>query len=215
MEKKAEEAESQESDSTEEPAAAEGGDPASAPAAEANEHTAPPPPDPAMLQPKLDAKSKQELVQEARRTVDESRLPYAQIAKLFPATDPRAVMPGMGRPDNRDGGRRMPALGRTLVAAARLAAKAAAAQGAVAVERYRLKNGKLPDEWETMVPDFIPRPILDPFTVDSTIMLRTTDTGYVVYSIGQNEKDDGGTEGDVRPPLDQVFRVLGAAPAGK
>ena len=49
------------------------------------------------------------------------------------------------------------------------------------------------------------QPKMDP--KDSAIVIRVTDGGYVVYSVGQNGKDDGGTEGDGRPPLDHVFRV--------
>jgi hypothetical protein len=131
-----------------------------------------------------------------------------QIAKLFPAPDPGAVTPGVDHAGNRNDGRMMPALGRTLVAAARLAAKAAAAQGAMAVERYRLKNGTLPEQWNALVPDILAREILDPFTQDSTIMLRTTDAGYLVYSIGENGIDDGGISEEGRSQLDYVFRVM-------
>ncbi len=148
------------------------------------------------------------MVQGAKQTVEESRLPYVQIIKLLPPPGPRLMMAEQYGREARDGGQRMPPLRRALVSAGRLAARAAAAQGALAVERYRLENGKVPGQWAELAPAYIAAPVQDPFTKDSPVILRPTDNGYVVYSVGQNGKDDGGMAGEGQPPLDYVFRVV-------
>jgi len=168
--------------------------------------------------PKPDPKLKEELVEEAKSKVEESRLPYVGIVKLLPPPFDANTMT-FEQYDKQvvrtAGNKHFPAFRTFMIRAARMAAKAAAAQGVVTIERYRLKNAKLPERWEDLVPDFLPAPIQDPFVKDSALIFKITDGGYVVYSIGQNGRDDGGTEGNGRPPLDHVFRVEHTVQANK
>jgi hypothetical protein len=63
---------------------------------------------------------------------------------------------------------------------------------ACALERYRLANGKYPDSLETLVPKFaekIPTDIIG----GGPLKYRNEGDHFVLYSIGWNEKDDGGT----------------------
>jgi len=63
---------------------------------------------------------------------------------------------------------------------------------ACAIERYRMKNAHLPDSLDAMAPQFIkaiPRDVIS----GEPLKYRRADSGYVLYSVGWNEKDDGGT----------------------
>jgi len=63
---------------------------------------------------------------------------------------------------------------------------------ACALERYRLAEGKYPDQLDALSPRFIaslPHDIID----GQPLKYRRTDNGkFVLYSVGWNEKDDGG-----------------------
>jgi hypothetical protein len=61
----------------------------------------------------------------------------------------------------------------------------------IAVERFRLKNGKLPASLEEIVPDFLAGEQMDPFSGEP-MQFETNEEGYVIYSVGQNGEDDGG-----------------------
>jgi hypothetical protein len=91
--------------------------------------------------------------------------------------------------------------------------RAAAAQTAVdeaaiacALERYRLANGQFPDKLEVLVPQFIsplPNDVISgqPYkyhrTNDPSAQSSDATSGpFVLYSVGWNEKDDGGTPGN-------------------
>jgi len=72
-------------------------------------------------------------------------------------------------------------------------AHALAAQTALAVERYRLAEEHLPESLDNMVPaymEFVPK---DPFDGQS-LKYHTLETGFVVYSIGDDLTDEGGAE---------------------
>lgn len=83
----------------------------------------------------------------------------------------------------------------------------------LAVERYRLKHGKLPESLSELVPEFLPSVPIDPFNGNQLIYKKgevllekllpgedpsfgkygnITKKGYVIYSVGQNGLDDGG-----------------------
>ncbi len=62
---------------------------------------------------------------------------------------------------------------------------------ALAVERYRLARGKLPEALGQLVPDYLAAVPEDPF--DGTpLRYRRTERGFVVYSVGEDGNDDGG-----------------------
>ncbi len=67
------------------------------------------------------------------------------------------------------------------------------ARTALAVERYRLGNGRIPDGLAELVPEYLPELPQDPFD-GNPIRYGKLENGYVVYSIGPDRKDDGGAE---------------------
>ena len=65
---------------------------------------------------------------------------------------------------------------------------------ALAVERYRLRHDdKLPGKLEDLTPEFLKKVPVDPFD-GQPLRFRLLTNGYVIYSIGANRVDDGGTE---------------------
>ncbi len=76
---------------------------------------------------------------------------------------------------------------------------------ACAVERYRLAHGRLPEKLEALVPQYLvklPNDVID----GQPLRYRLDGTdGFILYSIGWNQKDDGGVPGLTQP----------TSPAGK
>ncbi|TSA53855.1 MAG: hypothetical protein D4R45_04950, partial [Planctomycetaceae bacterium] len=68
-----------------------------------------------------------------------------------------------------------------------------AAQTSLAVERYRLAEGRLPQSLNNLVPAYIEAVPADPYD-GHPLKYRTLETGFVVYSIGDDRSDDGGAE---------------------
>jgi hypothetical protein len=66
---------------------------------------------------------------------------------------------------------------------------------ACALERYRLANGRFPDTLDALVPQFISQLPHDVITGEPYKYRRTADRQFVLYSVGWNEKDDGGVPG--------------------
>jgi len=77
------------------------------------------------------------------------------------------------------------------------AAQTAADEAAIAcaLERYRLANGQFPENLDALVPKFISSLPNDVTSGEPYKYRRTTDGQFVLYSIGWNEKDDGGVPG--------------------
>jgi len=63
---------------------------------------------------------------------------------------------------------------------------------ACALERYRLAHGAHPDSLDALAPRFIAKVPPDLITGQSLKYRRTDDGAYLLYSVGWNEKDDGG-----------------------
>lgn len=75
-----------------------------------------------------------------------------------------------------------------------------AAQAAIAIERFRRAHDeRLPATLEVLVPQFVDAVPLDPFT-EQPVRYRQRGSGYVVYSVGPDLKDDGGRT-DAPPPV--------------
>lgn len=75
-----------------------------------------------------------------------------------------------------------------------------AAQAAIAIERFRRAHDeRLPATLEALVPQFVDAVPLDPFT-HQPVRYRQRASGYVVYSVGPDLKDDGGRT-DSPPPV--------------
>jgi hypothetical protein len=66
---------------------------------------------------------------------------------------------------------------------------------ACAVERFKLAKGKFPESLEELVPQFIQKLPHDIITEQQLKYRRTADGHYAIYSVGWNEKDDGGVAG--------------------
>ncbi len=73
-----------------------------------------------------------------------------------------------------------------------------AAYGAVAVERYRLRHGELPEALDDCVPAFLDAVPLDPHTGDP-IRYQVEPDRFTVYTVGEDKTDDGGVD-EGNPP---------------
>jgi len=71
-------------------------------------------------------------------------------------------------------------------------ARCRAARAALAVERYRLAEGRLPDALNDLVPNYLDAVPTDPF-LTGPLRYRVQGERYVVYSVGMNLMDDGGS----------------------
>ena len=102
-----------------------------------------------------------------------------------------------------------PAVGAVFTVTARGVAWNDAADAAIAVELYRRNYGKLPERLEELVPQFLPQVPTDPYDGQPLRYIVREDE-YLIYSVGPNRIDDGGTD-DGRGKPDVVFRV-GSSP---
>jgi hypothetical protein len=83
------------------------------------------------------------------------------------------------------------------------------AAAALAVERYRLARGSLPESLGQLVPGYLAAVPVDPFD-GLPLRFQRTDRGFAVYSVGEDRKDDGGKEEPRKKEgetYDLVFRV--------
>jgi len=92
----------------------------------------------------------------------------------------------------------MPASTGAMVKQATCVALIRAARVALAVERYRLANAHLPDNLTEST-------LLDPFD-GQPLRYKKLTKGYIVYSVGEDKVDNGGTEG-YWPGTDITFTV--------
>ncbi|MFA5394097.1 MAG: hypothetical protein WC081_01625 [Candidatus Ratteibacteria bacterium] len=88
-----------------------------------------------------------------------------------------------------------PALTRTFLMEARYDAQLGNAEIALACHLYKAKNKNYPVSLKELSPDFLPKPLLDPFSGKEHIYQKT-DKGFKIYSVGENMKDDGGQWAD-------------------
>jgi len=89
-----------------------------------------------------------------------------------------------------------------------LASLRCAAAG-LAVERYRQKHSRWPDRLAELVPEFLAAVPTDPFD-GAPLRLARRDEGVMVYSIGRDKRDDGGSFDALRNPkqsADVGFRL--------
>jgi hypothetical protein len=86
-----------------------------------------------------------------------------------------------------------PALLRIIMIELRCIAGLYAARTGLAVERYRLAAGKLPETLSDLVPTYFKTVPKDPYD-GNEIRYKKLKTGFVVYSIGEDQSDDGGRE---------------------
>jgi hypothetical protein len=89
----------------------------------------------------------------------------------------------------------LPALGNVVRRAAQVQVAADQAALACALERYRLANGRFPDTLDALVPRFISQLPHDVITGEPYKYRRAEAGQFLLYSVGWNEKDDGGVPG--------------------
>ena len=72
-------------------------------------------------------------------------------------------------------------------------ARFGAAELAAAIHIYRSKNGNYPESLDKLVPDIVKELPPDPFT-GKNFIYRLEGNGFIVYSRGENRRDDGGEQ---------------------
>jgi len=87
----------------------------------------------------------------------------------------------------------LPAISRVIVREAESDAHLRLAIAAVAVERFRSANNRLPSRLEDLAPRFLSAVPLDPFT-GQPLQYKQLPRGYMIYSLDRDGRDDGGKE---------------------
>jgi len=134
------------------------------------------------------------------RTVEDYDLASQSTVDL--ATHANAVLAEEGAESERAGWMR--ALLMFVAARARMKVGAAA----MAVECYRIRNGTWPDALADL--DLKEADATDPFD-GKALKYEKTQDGCVVYSVGENQRDDGGVSDPSQETGDIVFRLFDAA----
>ena len=118
------------------------------------------------------------------------------------AKENRYIIPGMF----------MPAIAKSPVKFVGAQAAMRMTATAFAIERFRHAHGRLPQNLQQLVPEFMESVPIDPFD-GQQMRYKTGPKGYVVYSVGEDRIDDGGAARPLRKkPRDEntydvVFRV--------
>jgi hypothetical protein len=109
----------------------------------------------------------------------------------------------------------LPALSRASLAAAQADALRRLAGMADAVLRYRNQHGRLPEQGDELVPEFLRRTLRDPFDGEP-LRMRRDEADILLYSIGPDGVDDEGARAAAQfaPEIDEahvdiVFRISG------
>lgn len=84
---------------------------------------------------------------------------------------------------------------------------------AIAARQYEHKHGQLPDSLQALVPEFLPAVPTDPFD-GQPLRFQATDEGLVIYSIGRDRQDDGGSDPEQQREPDIVVRLVPAGMIG-
>ncbi len=63
---------------------------------------------------------------------------------------------------------------------------------AIALKRFQLKHGNFPEKLSDLTPVFLPSVPLDPVDAQPLRYRRNADGTFLLYSVGENGKDDGG-----------------------
>ena len=87
----------------------------------------------------------------------------------------------------------IPAVNKAVEKTARAQATMSLATVACALERHRLSAREYPDRLDALAPRFLESLPLDPVNGEPLKYRRTDDGRFLLYSVGLNRKDDGGT----------------------
>jgi hypothetical protein len=85
-----------------------------------------------------------------------------------------------------------PAIAASVMKIVRIQAHVDLATVACALERYHLAHGEYPESLDTLAPQFVTKIPHDIINGQPLHYRRTDDGRFVLYSIGWDEKDDGG-----------------------
>lgn len=106
----------------------------------------------------------------------------------------------------------VPALDRFLLQAAEAEAFHAAAYVGIAADRYRLDHGTFPPSLDALVPQYLDDVPLDPFD-GAALKFRRRGDECLIYSIGPDRKDDGGTPFDQQKKTGDLAFTIRPSPA--
>jgi hypothetical protein len=93
----------------------------------------------------------------------------------------------------------IPNLTRATQVAARAETERQMTVAAIALERCRLRRGQWPAALPELVPDFVSRVPFDPMSGQPLQYRLRTEGGYLLYSVGDDGRDDGGDPSPVAP----------------
>jgi hypothetical protein len=103
----------------------------------------------------------------------------------------------------------VPAFTRAYEEQLKLFARLRAARAGIAVERFRVANGRLPESLDELAPKWLDSVPTDPFD-DKPIRYKKLIKGFVTYSVGPDLKDNGGKERgpkNYNAPFDITFTI--------
>jgi hypothetical protein len=86
------------------------------------------------------------------------------------------------------------ALGKSIAQGEKARARLRASAACCAAMRYRNDTGKWPDSLDTLVPAYLDKLPIDPFT-GNPLIYAVGEYGIMVYSVGSDQTDDGGRPG--------------------
>ena len=85
----------------------------------------------------------------------------------------------------------VPEMSAALMKQSTLEALALTARAGLGCKVYKNQTGRYPEDLAALVPGILPEVLVDPFT-GKPLIYRLEGNGFIVYSLGSNEKDDGG-----------------------
>lgn len=113
-------------------------------------------------------------------------LPYPQLKELA-REKAQESMPWYGKLS----GLRLPDFQATFLKEASLEAMMLTTRAGLACKIFKNLSGRYPENLAALVPEILDKVPIDPFT-GKPLIYRLQDDGVIVYSVGSNEKDDGG-----------------------
>jgi hypothetical protein len=148
--------------------------------------------------------NEQRCLQLARRYVAATALPMPEFLREMKTLD---AVPAQNSPFYIVARLISPQFGQSAKTYVGHCVRARVALAAVEAEKSHRRQGRWPASLEELCGD--PKRIpLDPFNGDQPLRYRRTDTGCVIYSVGQNGIDEGGMPGMVGRPNDISFVLL-------
>ncbi len=107
----------------------------------------------------------------------------------------------------------LPALAQSRIAMAKLQANARVTQTGLALLRHQSAHGAYPPTLAEIDPTLLAEAPLDPFT-GKPLVYRPEGDGFVLYSLGENLTDDGGTAESTDNRATKAFDIVWRLPSG-